>query len=118
MLDGRPLGRREKNATHRVMSSWVKRGSEILMGFGILLAGLGIAALLAGVFLLFNIRGVADSIARSRNETRAGIGARTMQMELLNESRFGACFFRIIGWVLSFGGLVLLLGGVVELVGS
>ncbi|MFI6351878.1 hypothetical protein ACIBJF_04230 [Streptomyces sp. NPDC050743] len=80
---------------------------------GALVAVVGLVVGLGGIVLLFNLRGMADKAADYRNATRAAIGAQKMQLELMEESRLGPWFFRLIGGVLAPGGLFFCLVGLI-----
>jgi hypothetical protein len=56
---------------------------------------------------LFNLRGAADKAAARRNAVRAVTAVRTMDLGLTEPSRFGPCFFRLIGGIGLPGGLLL-----------
>ncbi|MEH0544137.1 hypothetical protein ACWGH3_29185 [Streptomyces sp. NPDC054884] len=61
---------------------------------------LGVAGAGWEAMFLFNVRGAADKVAERRNAVRAVTAARTMDLTLMEPSRFGPWFFRLVGGVL------------------
>ncbi|MFD6556407.1 hypothetical protein, partial [Streptomyces sp. NPDC058398] len=82
---------------------------------GAFAAFIGLVLCFGGVVLLFNLRGMTDKVAAFRNATRAAVGARTMQMGLMEESRLGTWFFRLIGGVLATCGLFFTIVGLISI---
>ncbi|MER5386935.1 hypothetical protein ABT040_43010 [Streptomyces sp. NPDC002688] len=82
---------------------------------GAFVAFIGLVLCFGGLVLLFNLRGMSDKAAAFRDATRAAVGARTMQMGLMEESRLGTWFFRLMGGVLAACGLFFTIVGLISI---